>query len=523
MNDRCGHTNDPGDLQTAATPALDYAEAGYAARDRVPLLALLTCWLRPATHAPRLTGVKLRWAYLVHILAGLAFFFGVLLFVQIDAWMRGSHYNVFADLVRELEGDWEEATLITGFSVLGIEIGFLALALIVLPWGAADERLRSSWAHALRFTWLHTTHALVLLVVIGSAALVIDNARRSYYRRHPQSPPDYGVAYPQQPPRPSNAAPNSQAWKDYVAAQAQYMQKMQEYHRDWRRNYQKWRRTQPFIVQHHEDMLAWLCIAGSVWVLWALFRSVGARRTLTRVERPPTCEFCGYNLTGTAIEGRCPECGTPAFESLGPQVRPGTSWERGGGLIAWTRCHAAAVFRPRMLGHQIQVTTQPHRHRWLWWSLILPCFLAGAATTLISYMIIEQCNPMEQEPEIVTIVMPIIGACSGAGMLMIAMLLAGAIGMIQTWLHKRNLLPAAAQMAAYLSPLFLLCGLFLAAWSVVFVVGVEERWFRHLASRWRMDDDLLAFGFFVVPQLAWLALCFVLIWKGTSAARYANR
>jgi hypothetical protein len=510
--------NDSGEVDIPAPVVVAYAPAS---RSGASLLTVLTCWLRPATAAPSLTGIKLRRAWAIHILAAIVFFTGFLILADLDAWSRGGSYSAFGEIIHEFDRNAEEATLITVLTILGIEAGFAVLALIVLPWGAGDERLRSSWAHALRFTWLHTTHALPLLLVIGLVYLGIEGNRHSYYQTH--SSPSFNFSPPASPTPPQNAAPNSQAWTDYQAAIVKHNEAVQEYWRNWRRDYQKWRRAQPFLVQHNEAMIGWLCIAGSAWILWALFRSVGVRRESTGSAGPPICEFCGYNLTGTAIEGRCPECGTPAIESLGPDVRPGPGWERGGGLRAGWRCAADAILRPTCFGHQIQLTTGPRRHRRLLWSLILPSVVIGAAATLICYVIVERHNPMEYEPEVVTIVAPMIGACSGAGMLMIAMLVAAVVGMLQTWLHKRNLLPAAAQMVSYLSPVFVAWGLFLAAWIALFCAAIRNDWFRDWLRAWGLGMDLSIFSILVLPQLVWLALCAVLTWKGTSAARYANR
>lgn len=488
---------------------------------RVSLITLLTCWLRPATNGPRLAGLKLRWAYLIHVLAGLAFFFGCLAFVQIDFSMSGSLTNVFDELAREFNHNWEEATLVTLFTVLGIEAGFAALALILLPWGAADERLRSSYAHALRFAWLHTTHALALLLLVGPAMLVLNSVPRTYYRTHRQV--HFDVQYPPPPTLPANMTPGSQAMEDYQAAVQQWQQTVEDMRNNWQLRYQQWRRTRPFLVRHNEAIMAFLCTAGSAWFLWALFRATGARRMITAVQRPPTCEFCGYNLTGTAIESRCPECGTPAMESLGPLVRPGTEWDRGGGLRVMWRCAMEAVLRPSMLGRQIQVTTQPHRFRRFCQLLVFAASVVGAITVPVCYVLSVHRNPILYEPEVVTIGVPVAAACSGAGMLMLAMLVASVVGLIQTWQNKRNLLPAAAQMASYLSLLFGAWGIFGAVWTTLFAVVVDSQWFHDCLGTLGGIAVLLAFASLVLPQVIWLGACFMCVWKGTAAASYASK
>ena len=485
------------------------------------LLAVFTCWLRPATTAPRLAACKLRWAYLIHLLAGTAFFFVFIALVQIDVWFRGGGFNVLQEVAREWGADWRQIAVAVVSTALGIEAGFVGLALILLPWGAADERLRSSWAHALRFTWLHTTHALALLLVIGPAMLVLNNLPRSHYRAHP--PPPYDVRYPPYPDLPRNAIPGSQAWKEHQLAVRQRQEAVKEGHNNWLVKYQQWRKTLPFLVRHSEALMAFLCTAGSAWFLWALFRATGARRMITTVQRPPTCDYCGYNLTATPLESRCPECGTPAMESLGPLVRPGTEWDRGAGLRILWRCAMEAVLRPRMLGRQIQVTTQPHRFRSFCWSLILSAAFVGAAAVPVGYVFAYNRNPLDYDIEVLTIGMPVTAACSGAGMLMIAMLVASIVGMILTWRYKRNLLPAAAQMASYSTLVFLAWGVFMAAWVVLFRASVESEWFQGWVVALGGAAVLPAFAGLLLPQLAWLVICFIFVWKGTTAARYASK
>ena len=108
-------------------------------------------------------------------------------------------------------------------------------------------------------------------------------------------------------------------------------------------------------------------------------------------------------------------------------------------------------------------------------------------------------------------------------MLMIAMLIAGVVGMIQTWQNKRNLLPAAAQMPSYLSALVLAWGLFMAVWCTLFCAAAHQEWFLDWVNTWGPPFVFVVFGILVGPQLVWLAICFVMVWKGTAAARYANK
>ena len=88
--------------------------------------------------------------------------------------------------------------------------------------------------------------------------------------------------------------------------------------------------------------------AASIWAWWMLLRAVTARPGITQPRLDPMCEYCGYNLSHTPVESRCPECGQPAVQSIG-HPRPPTSWEQRRGVRrvgAYVTNLFAAVFRP---------------------------------------------------------------------------------------------------------------------------------------------------------------------------------
>ena len=66
--------------------------------------------------------------------------------------------------------------LVTAGIVVGVEVGFVLLGLLLVPWGARDERLVSSMANGLRRTWLQTSHALPAILLCG-----LFTAEVSYY------------------------------------------------------------------------------------------------------------------------------------------------------------------------------------------------------------------------------------------------------------------------------------------------------------------------------------------------------
>jgi hypothetical protein len=76
-----------------------------------------------------------------------------------------------------------------------------------------------------------------------------------------------------------------------------------------------------------------------------VFASFADRRPAPAL--PPRCEGCGYDLTLTAAEGRCPECGLVASASLSPGRRPGAAWETTGFFATrWARTLAHLLVTP---------------------------------------------------------------------------------------------------------------------------------------------------------------------------------
>jgi hypothetical protein len=139
-----------------------------------------------------------------------------------------------------------------------------------------------------------------------------------------------------------------------------------------------------FFFQHYpvqpEDILSPLFALFCGLVLWnllALVRAVGIdyRRPADLPQtKEPLCENCGYNLTMAPADGRCPECGRPIADSLSPDIRAGTPWERRASLGVVTAVASQLrqlVRAPRALFFQTPTLTgQRHSQRWLVGSLL---------------------------------------------------------------------------------------------------------------------------------------------------------
>ncbi|HUO09497.1 MAG TPA: hypothetical protein VM008_14405 [Phycisphaerae bacterium] len=138
-----------------------------------------------------------------------------------------------------------------------------------------------------------------------------------------------------------------------------------------------------------ENVLAPLAAVFLILSLWTLASLIVAVRTDYRspADRPqphdPWCELCGYNLRGTAIEKRCPECGKSIAESIAPETRPPTPWESRPTIanVRVIRDQLVRIVRePRNLFFAMPTLTgQRAAQRWLMGSIVT----VGICATLI--------------------------------------------------------------------------------------------------------------------------------------------
>jgi hypothetical protein len=485
------------------------------------VFAFVTAWLCPARSARRTGHVSLLSAFNIHLAATVLTFLLIVWLVAIDE--KKTLSNLLADLLHELLWDWQEALLVFGLIALSIEAGFLLLAFLVMPWGAADEPLRSSFKHALRFTWLHTTHALPIVLLVGLMYLWVNDARRTYYQGNPwprfQMPPT--------PTRPAQVARDSKEWQDYQAALKKHQEETKRIQEEYQRQWRLWWNNRPWLVKNGEAMVILGGCLAAAWFLWALLRAAGTPRRIASVDHPPTCEFCGYNLTGSAATGLCPECGRAVSESLGPDVRPGTTWEHRrqvGRLRAWWRCGLDAVLRPDRLGRQIRVRAQVQDHRSFLIAHLPPILLISAAGLIVWYILDRymRSGPLNELDE-VSMMSLFLGFVVALLTLGWAGLSAGVIGLIFSLRNRRNLLPAAMQAAAYLGAYQLAWVVFGAVLAITIYMLDQKRVFHDLARNLHVDHEAVAFFLWLLPNLILLGGHLILTWKATAAAQHANR
>ena len=479
--------------------------------------ASVLCWLIPATTARHTHHLRLRRVFASHVLAALL---AVVLWIGMVAW---SYSRIFDDV-----DPWAQCVGLLGEiivelgrhplgisaaivgTVIGVEVGYVIAALTIMSWGAKDEPVRTVFANALRRLWLHSWHVVVAIVLLGPLFLAIETAQMDWWS-------DFNASLPPHPQWPGNVARNSQAWNDYTEARDEY-NRMHSAAWDQQAPLRAWH------VKYGDEMMGYICFAAATWILWALFRAIGAPRRTPPIERPPTCEKCGYNLIATPMEGRCPECGDPVVASLGPDVRPGTLWERRhevGWWHAWWRCSVDVVLRPRKFGRQLKTRSCGTSHRLFLVLHLVPMFLIGAAGVILSYVAAEHRSPLAHEPVVVWAAAPAVGYLGTSCAFLAALSCASWVGIPYLPARERSLMSVALQAACYLAGFLTIWALIAAGTTVMILAQLD--WFSGLSRRLLVDDELLVGVTWVLPNLLCLSLFGSQLWRVTEAARWANR
>jgi hypothetical protein len=459
-------------------------------------------------------GMSLWRAWAVHVPAGLLaipLIQFLVICVQVQPFTRASLLDrcvtdIGENLARISQFPIE---LVVGFlgTTLSIEIGFLTLAAVVMPWGARVERLRDSYRHALRQTWLHTTHLLAMILLVGMLGVALSRANTAWKAAHPfigPPPPRLAATTAPATTLPANSVQISQ-------------QKWSE---------QRWaarlahQRQQPLLIRFCVQICFYAGAGALLWSLAALLRAVGTPRTSPQLTHPPTCEHCGYNLSVTPYDARCPECGQPVSDSLDPQRRPGGPWERRRelGLVRGYLDSAFAPFlRPTQLGREIRLFTPGLAHR-TFLTLHLPLIFVFAAAALpLSVAAADHLSVLKEDE--FWAFPPTVGGLACIATVLFTTAASGIIGVLIRVLEKQNVLPAVMQAANYLS-------FYMAIWALC-ATGLACQLAAHyqLALNWlgTPNSPETLVGVWSLLMLIPLAVYLCLLWKATLSARFANR
>lgn len=495
---------------------------------------ILTAWARPASTANQTQDVSLWRAYRVHCVAAALSI--VLIVLATACWnVRGpigpasigaELIDIAAQVVLAVQYDFVGATLrILGIAIL-VEAGFVLLALLITPWGAHDEPIRSSYAHALRRVWLHTTHVIPIVLLIGAAVVIRDRAERNWWRAHPI--PNQSWTYPLEPESAPSDPSYKKAWQDYETALKQerrHYYASRKLRQEWARSYA---RSEPWFMKHAAPLIAMECVALGIWALWALLRSAGAHRSTPTIPRPPACESCGYNLTGIPVDRRCPECGEAVARSLGPDARAGTIWQRRhevGRRAAWRQCCLNVVSHSKQFGRQLKLVSPGDDHR-KFLALHLPAvfFLsaAGCSGFLSLVAVTTGAVLLTRCPEYIFSAAPIAGCLSAIGVVVLANAAALLAGVWYRVRGKRNLMAGSIQVACYLGGYLTLYATILPLSAMVVCTLKDYGLYRSPAQFLRTDAMTLAWLSWLIPNVFFLLAYFVLVVRGTAGTRYAN-
>jgi hypothetical protein len=479
------------------------------------LASILECPFRPAAAARRTLYGPLRTAWLVHLSCALGALLVVLVVIAATETDVPADYLDYQDSVLNVLGiffnDVAEYPFPTLAIVLAIELGYAALALWLLPWGACDEPIKESLRHALRRVWMQSPQLLLFFVIAGGATAYL-------YQTHQEWMHAYGHQRPVYPVPPPGTTPGTPQWDQYNAQVTVFWE-------ETRRISREEELEQPFHVRFGQPIIGVNCFLWAMVFLASLLRSAGALRPSRPAERQPLCDACGYDLTTMPMESRCPECGDSVLASLGPDARPGPPWtdSRLGVVTAWFRTWRQAIFSPTAFGRSIRVTEPGTSHRVFFLMHLPVVFLIAACTPPAIILSVEGHLPDGQEWAVVLFLGPAAGCICVAAATSVMLKSAAWAGWYHWWKLKRNLLPATIQVSCYLV-VYLVVWEFLGGVSGVLAIFLANHepftdWFQGTRAH---PEAILTFAWFAVNFLC-LGVYANIVKRAVASTRFANR
>ena len=198
------------------------------------------------------------------------------------------------------------AIAVWGGGIVGVLIGYVALAGLAMPWAAADEPTGRTFWRSLRVL-------ATLPLLWGIPGLAFEFTHLWYVRAEMSLLLARVEAQCGPQPEWDRAQGGAMPW---------------ELHQ-WQLCAARVRGPGPsrwFLTGKY--MAAALQSLGLILALLIWLRALQTPPpTSTGQERADRCRQCGYDLRFLDMEGRCPECGVPIAESLGPGVRVAPEWE----------------------------------------------------------------------------------------------------------------------------------------------------------------------------------------------------
>lgn len=424
-------------------------------------------------------------AYLSHwltlILGSVVFFFYYLFIAYMmffflnESTPFDSYGSLLSMAISEIGKGIQHSQFWVGLTItlLVIEVGFLALAIILLPWGANHEPVGQSVRRALRTVWLSTTLLFAWLATFFTSFVAFEILRRTLS--------------------------DSKPWD-----------------------------AQSLLIRDPKYVLGWVACAISSGVLVILFLAIATKTSDEPAGEPPICERCGYNLSHTPVESRCPECGESAAASIA-QPRQPTDWEASnpkGWIRAYFRCGMAAICRPSSFFKAMPTQTGHSGARGIGLLHLIHAGLWAVPVIAGQQLLAWGVDRGRWHPNIVhdllgLTYMPFITF----GCLLVLMgILATISGLYLSWQHKRPLLAPAAKVFFYASSIFVVwMAAGLVIWDSLCLLsrslpkGIFPMFEPHGIHR-DAQGPLLGIPLIALALLAWL----LIVRRGLRQVVYAN-
>lgn len=120
----------------------------------------------------------------------------------------------------------------------------------------------------------------------------------------------------------------------------------------------------PAAEEYLSRPLAWFIGTSSAYFLTLrLGKCIQILRDNNTLDLPPRCEHCGYDISHSAADGLCQECGQPCSDSTGPdRIRQGWPWQTSPIVKNWLSTTMLILFKPQHFYRRLRVRNTSDWH-----------------------------------------------------------------------------------------------------------------------------------------------------------------